>query len=274
MSERRGSSEEYVERWNVHQRLQHFLLMLSVCVLVLTGFPIKYADAPWALLVVRLFGGFENLFHTHLAGAVLLFVVAVYHVVYLLFAWRRHGWSWDMVPGLKDIRDALQHGLFLLGLAKERPKFGRYSYLEKFEYLAVFWGLVVMGGSGLVLWFPGVAVNWLPRWVIDALRVVHSNEAFVAILALVFGHFFAVHFNPAVFPQNPVWFTGKIPLRLMAEEHPLELRRLQEQGVVKAEVQHRESRWSYSIPLIVVELILYLTIMGALLYVFVPLLLA
>ncbi len=265
-----------MERWNLHQRLQHLLLFLSVTGLVLTGFPIKYHALPWARTVTGWVGGFPHLYGIHLSSAVLLFVASGYHLIYLLVKGRRGRISWAMVPSWKDARDAWHHALHLIGLRSEAPYFDRYTYLEKFEYMAVVWGMVFMGGSGLMLWFPVQAANLLPSWGLEAVRVIHSNEAFIAMLALAFGHFFAVHFHPSVFPNNEVWLTGRISLARLAEEHPAELDRLIARGQVSAAdvaeaLRHEEPHR----PLILwLELALYGGVFVWLLATFVPMLFA
>ena len=55
-----------------------------------------------------------------------------------------------MVPTRQDLRDAVQMFSYYLGFAKERPQFGRFSYLEKFDYWAVFWGIAM-----IILWWRG-----------------------------------------------------------------------------------------------------------------------
>ncbi|MHB9145870.1 MAG: formate dehydrogenase subunit gamma [Symbiobacteriia bacterium] len=276
MSRAASKSKATVERWNVHQRLQHILLVVATSVLILTGFPIKYHALPWAHTVTGWVGGFESLFALHLAAAVLLILTSVYHVVYLLVYWRKQGPSWAMVPRWRDLRDAWHHALHLIGLRREAPHFDRYTYMEKFEYLAVFWGMAFMGGSGLALWFPVQAARILPRWGLEAIRVIHSNEAFIAMLALAFGHFFAVHFHPSVFPNSQVWLSGRISLNRLAEEHPAELDQLVSAGKISAEVaatarQHQEIHR----PLMLwVELALYGAVFAWLLLTFVPMLFA
>ncbi len=222
LGEQTASVPREIERWNIHHRLQHLGLFISVSILIVTGFSMKFPDAPPAMLTMRLLGGIRNTLYVHLAAAVMMVATGLYHIGYLVWYVRRHGPTWDMLPRFQDFKDAFHHGLYLLGIRDDRPRFGRYSYLEKFEYLAVFWGFIFMGGSGLVLWFPEVAAYALPRWAISALRVVHSNEAFIALLSLAYGHFFFVHFDPEVFPGSKVWLTGKMSVARMWHEHPLE----------------------------------------------------
>lgn len=265
-----------IERWNVHQRLQHVLLLISVSGLVLTGFPIKYYTQSWAKTATLMVGGFERLFGIHLSMAVLLFLTSGYHLLYLLAYWRKVGPSWAMVPGWRDLRDGWHHALHLIGIRRRPPHFGRYTYLEKFEYLAVVWGMVFMGGSGLILWFPVKAAALLPAWGLETVRVIHSNEAFIAMLALAFGHFFSVHFHPAVFPNNEVWLTGRISLARLAEEHPAELEHLVAAGKISA--AEAEAATSHHEPhrpfLLWLELAAYAGVFVWLLITFVPMLFA
>ena len=130
-----------VLRWTSNQRYQHLLLAVSVLMLIITGLPIKYGQAAWAPYVVAMFGGFGRMFTVHLTFAVLMLISGAYHAAWLAGAVLRRGPTWDMVPTWKDVRDAYHHAGYLLGLRRDRPRYGRYSYLEKFEYLAVIWGV-------------------------------------------------------------------------------------------------------------------------------------
>lgn len=246
---------EKFQRFDAHQRFQHLLLALSVLMLIITGFPIKYGHTGWAPYIIGLFGGFKNMFYVHLVFAVLMLISALYHIIWLCGTFIKRGPVWSMMPSPKDFRDAFDHAKFLLGLTKKAPQFGRYTYLEKFEYFAVVWGVIVMGLSGLILWFPRL-FPFLPRWAFDVARVVHTNEAFVAMLAIFIGHFFAAHFNPKVFPTSRVWIDGTISKHHLKEEHPLEYKQL----VGGSEEEHAEEHlegFAASQPLIVLELLVY-----------------
>ncbi|MGI6553685.1 MAG: formate dehydrogenase subunit gamma [Bacillota bacterium] len=260
-----------VIRFSLHQRIQHGLLAISVFMLILTGFPIKYAHTPWAPYVIRLFGGFGNMFLTHLVFAVLMAFSAIYHLVWLIYTFIKKGPSVEMIPTFKDFQDAFHHILYLLGIRQETPRYGRYSYLEKFEYYAVIWGAVVMGLSGIILWFPGL-FYFLPRWAFGIARVAHSNEAFVCMLAILMGHFFAVHFHPKVFPSSPVWWNGTMSLEQLKEEHPLEYEKLiRGHPHLQTNSPRELSPWARSRPFICFQMALYLLVSAVLLYTFIPL---
>lgn len=276
-----SSGTLYVQRWNWEQRLQHALLFLSMFGLLGTGLPIKYGYTEWAARFFVLIGGFRNALIIHKVSAVLLVVATVVHAAYLLRYRRRHGPTrWEMMFSPKDLSDANHHAMFLLGLRQDPPRYDRYSYLEKFEYLAIFWGLIVMGATGMSIWFPSLAANWVPRWVLDAFRIIHSNEAFVAMLSLAFGHFFFAHFSPLVFPSSTVWLTGKISVGHLREEHPMEYDRLVEQGVIPAGAAEAAGHGGHTLRLSgwrralgIVEMLIYSAIFYWLLVTFIPLLL-
>lgn len=219
--------ERAYERFNVHQRLQHVLMFSSFIVLTITGLPIKYNHSQWAPVVTGLFGGFEPMLRVHLGAAVVMLASSVYHLGYLLvYPLVTKQFSWAAVPTLKDVRDVFHNLQYFFGLREDPPRFDRYSYKEKFDYWAVFWGMVIMGGSGLMMWFPTWAAQFFPRWIIDSARIAHSDEAMLAILAVFIWHFYNVHFSPTFFPMNKFWYDGKISERMMEEEHPLELERI------------------------------------------------
>lgn len=276
MSVEKGTLTAYVERFNRQQRFQHILLAVSVLVLIITGFPIKYGHTAYARFMVSLFGTFERMFTLHLVAAVIMLVAAAYHVIWLVLnAIVQRSLSSEMLPSFKDFRDATHHIKYLLGAVKEPPRFGRYTYLEKFEYFAVIWGITFMGGTGIFLWAPDLAARFFPRWLMDVFRVIHSNEAVVALIALGIGHFFAAHFNPDIFPSSRVWYDGKISLYQLAGEHPEEYARLVEAGVIKLDARGQPvysppGRFARSKALILTELVIYSALFIALLVAFVP----
>ncbi|WP_041219494.1 formate dehydrogenase subunit gamma [Desulfitobacterium dichloroeliminans] len=221
-----GQDKVY-ERFDIHQRIQHMGMFTSFFVLTLTGLPIKFEQSSFAQGVVSTFGGFDNLYYVHLLGAVLMIFVSVYHLIYLVvvpLGGKRK--SWAIMPNGKDFKDLLQNLGYFFGFRKEPARFDRYSYKEKFDYWAVFWGMFIMGGSGLMMWYPQFVTQFLPRWVIDSSRYAHTDEAILAISAIFIWHFYNVHFNTRSFPMSKVWYVGTMNREEMEEEHPVELERI------------------------------------------------
>lgn len=267
----------FYQRWNLQHRLQHGSFALSMFGLIVSGLAIKFHNAGWATGWINLMGGFRNNLILHKVSATLLIAVSFWHLAYMLKVWvkeRSHPLTWAMMPQLKDGVDMWHHMLYLLNLRKQPPQYDRYSYLEKFEYLSIFWGMVVMGMTGLSLWFPVTAAAFVPREFLDIFRIVHGNEAVVACIALLYGHFFTVHFNPAVFPSSPVWYSGKISLEHMLEEHPLEYQRLVEKGELPPATHHEHALSPARKVLAFVELIIYSAIFYWMLISYLPKVLA
>jgi cytochrome b subunit of formate dehydrogenase len=130
-----------------------------------------------------------------------------------------------MVPQLTDVRDFIANIGYFLYL-RARPQFDRWTYWEKFDYLAVFWGVALIGITGLMLWFPGAFTRFLPGWTLNAAYIAHSDEALLATGFIFLFHYFHTHLRPETFPMDPVVFTGRVPLERFKEERPLEYERL------------------------------------------------
>ena len=156
----------------------------------------------------------------------MLIFVSFWHMFYILFTREGRREFWELLPRIKDFKDFFQNVRYFLGLTKEKPKFGRYSYVEKFDYWAVYWGMVIMVSTGSILWFHNFFLGILPKFVIDIAKEAHSDEAMLATLAIVIWHWYNAHFNPEVFPFNPTIFTGKISKERMLKEHPLEYEKI------------------------------------------------
>ncbi len=222
--QRPAASERYVVRFDGHQRLQHFLMMSSFIVLALTGLPQKFSGLAISQWWVSSLGGLEAVRTVHRAVGIVMLADCVYHVAYLFYqiAVRRRFGALRMIPAPKDLQDVSQTILYFLGLAGEKPKFDRFSYLEKFDYWAVFWGIAVIGGSGLVLMFPVRTTDFLPGQTIAIALAMHSDEALLAVGWILIVHMFNAHLAPWIFPFDPTIFTGRVRVERYAEEHPLE----------------------------------------------------
>ena len=219
-----------VVRFDIHQRAQHWLMLSGVILLGITGWPLRGAGdaeaARYSASFMKLFGGAEGAALWHRVGAVLIIASSVYHLFYLTFLASKKRLPFSMLPLPKDALDMRDNILFMLGLRKERPRFDRYMYLEKFDYWAVFWGIVMMVGTGFIFWFPAWFASWAPSWLVTAALIIHGEEATLAILFLFVVHFYNVHLKPSIFPMNWAWLNGRISVEMLKHEHPLEYDRL------------------------------------------------
>jgi cytochrome b subunit of formate dehydrogenase len=135
-----------------------------------------------------------------------------------------------------------QHIRWFVGLG-ERPRFGRFTYWEKFDYWAVFWGMLVIGSSGLLLWFPQFFARFFPGWIFNIALLVHGEEALLATGFIFTIHFFNSHFRPEKFPMDMVMFTGQVTEEELKEERPAEYERLLREGQLDAKVAPPEPSW-------------------------------
>jgi formate dehydrogenase gamma subunit len=213
--------ERTVLRMDFSQRAQHFVLAFSFIVLALTGFALKFPDS-W---IARLLGSDEGIrrWGHRIAGVVLL-LAGAYHVGYVLATRQGRSLIKDMMPSARDARDVAANACYLTGLAKKKPAFGRFGYAEKMEYWAVVWGTLIMGATGLMIWFKLGTTHWLPRWSIDVATTIHYYEAILACLAIVVWHFYHVIFDPDVYPLNRACVDGRVSPEWYAEEHALDAR--------------------------------------------------
>ncbi|MEW6049707.1 MAG: cytochrome b/b6 domain-containing protein [Candidatus Zixiibacteriota bacterium] len=211
--------ERSFERFGKNFRAQHMLMFLSVVLLIITGMPLKFPEYGISrFVIVTIFGGLPNSTLIHRVAAVGLITVGAWHLGYIAFSRVGRRDFWLMIPRPRDIIDFFQTVMFFLGRRASGPKFHRFSFIEKFDYWAVYWGMVVMIGSGLILWFK----EMFPKALFDIAREAHSDEGLLATLAIIVWHFYNVHFNPDVFPMSWVWWHGKLSEEQMKHHHPLE----------------------------------------------------
>lgn len=213
------SSGRPVLRMSLSQRWQHAVLGLSFIALAITGFALKFPDS-WLARAMGSSEPFRRWSH-RIAGIVLL-AVGAYHLIYLLASKDGRRLVRDLFPVKKDLADVWGAVRYLVGLSKEKPKIGRFGYAEKMEYWAVVWGTILMGVTGLMIWFKMDVTQWLPRWAVDVATTIHYYEAILACLAIVVWHFYHVMFDPDVYPFNMACWDGRVSEHWHKEEHPLE----------------------------------------------------
>jgi cytochrome b subunit of formate dehydrogenase len=200
----------------------HIGIIVSFMGLVLTGLPLEFSNAPWARGLIHLLGGSPTRGIIHRICAVIVFVTfgtVVVYIFYFLFFKKIRGNPNPLIrffgpdslfPRWKDVKDII--GMFRWFFNKgPMPRFDRWTYWEKFDFLAVFWGMLTIGMSGLMLWFRGFFSIFLPGWILNMATIVHSDEALLAAGFIFTIHFFNNHFRPSNFPINTVIFTGRLP---------------------------------------------------------------
>ncbi len=218
-------------RFDRYHRVLHGFLMLSFLGLALTGLPLLFSEAPWAGTLARVFGGFHTAGILHRTFAVVLITVFSAHVfrlLYRLFVKKELHILWgpaSMTPQPRDVVEMLNHMRWFLGLGP-RPRFDHFTYWEKFDYWAVFWGMGIIGFSGLVLWFPVFFSRFVPGWFFNVAMLVHGEEALLAVGFIFTIHFFNSHLRPEKFPMDTVIFTGRISDEELRNERPDEFQRL------------------------------------------------
>jgi cytochrome b subunit of formate dehydrogenase len=230
---------KHIQRFSPIWRLAHITFALSLMILTLTGMPLFYPDAPWAAAVMSALGGPHIAGMIHRVNAVIFAGVFFWHLFYLVWGivsdWKNFKFFGpnSMIPNLKDAADML--GMFKWFFGKgPRPQFDRWTYWEKFDYWAPFWGVTIIGVSGLVMWLPNVFGAFLPGWVFNVAAIFHGEEAFLAVVFLFTVHFFNNHFRPDKFPVEVVMFTGTFSLEEFKHEHPLEYQRLVDSGELES----------------------------------------
>lgn len=214
-----SEEKQIYQRFSLFRRIEHLVLIISFTTLGLTGLIQKYALNAVSLWLVQFLGGIESVRIIHRVAATIFILEGIYHLVvmgYVLFVQNKKA---TMMPGIKDLTDAIQALLHNIGLAKTHPKMPRYNYAEKMEYLAMLWGYVLMGLTGFMLWNPILTAKLLPGEFIPAAKVAHGAEAVLAVVAIILWHFYNVHIKH----WNWSMFKGHLTEHEMEEEHGQEL---------------------------------------------------
>jgi len=230
--------DEWFTRFAPFERFLHFLVVTSFLLLVITGMPLKFYYTDWAKMIFSVLGGAESARMLHRFGAIVTFLYFALHVGSLMLSfWSNRGYLRDpasgkfcfrrilsavfgpdsMVPTMQDWRDFVAHNKWFFGKGP-KPHFDRWTYWEKFDYFSVFWGVFIIGVSGLIMWFPEWFTQWLPGWSINVALIIHSDEALLAAGFIFTIHFFNTHFRLEKFPMDTVIFSGRISKTEMLHE--------------------------------------------------------
>lgn len=217
-------NQEYYVRFSLSQRIEHIVLMTSFFMLGLTGLVQKYSEYAISQSVISFLGGIQTDRLLHRGFAVVFGLQTAYHLISLLFRARKYGLKSAMMPGIKDIHDFSESIRYYLGLRPDLPEFGRFSWKEKMEYWAVVCGAIIMGATGFIMWWPTMATRYLDGQFVPASKAAHGGEAVLAVLAILIWHMYNAHLRPGAFPMDASIFTGKVPVKHLKHERPLEYR--------------------------------------------------
>jgi len=228
---------KYVLRFSRLNRILHVCMIISFITLSLTGMTLKFSYTGWARFLSRLFGGFESAGYLHRFAASIMIIVFLTHIVDLYRVKKKDFGSWikllagkhSMLFNKKDWQDFNGSLKWFLGKGP-RPEYGRWTYWEKFDYFAVFWGMFVIGSTGMTLWFPEFFTNFFPGWFLNVATIIHSDEALLATGFIFTVHFFNTHLRPEKFPMDIVIFSGRTPLEEFKLDRPEEYKELIEKG--------------------------------------------
>jgi thiosulfate reductase cytochrome b subunit len=259
----REDTEQFT-RFTPLDRFLHGLVILSFLLLVTTGMPLKFYYTDWANVMLRLMGGQAVAAVLHRVGALITifyFTVHVSSVISGIFVGRKRFMNPETgklelarvgkacfgpdspMPGIQDFRDIVAHNKWFFGKGS-KPQFDRWTYWEKFDYMAVFWGVAMIGASGLIMWFPEFFTQFLPGWSINVALIIHSDEALLAAGFIFTFHFFNVHFRPDKFPMDSVMFSGRMSkAELMQERGKLYDRWLAEGTLEEHRAGHEWDSW-------------------------------
>lgn len=239
--------KKFFQRFPAGWRIAHLAFALITMTLVLTGSAALFAHTSWAPVVAQALGGARGLALIHRVAAALFISIFFIHFIYVMQKLLRdRSFRWfgpdSLVPNWKDLSDMV--GMFKWFFGKgEKPRFDRWTYFEKFDYWAVFWGVSIIGASGLLLAFPTVTASFLPGWIFNVATVIHGEEAFLAAVFLFTVHFFNNHFRPDKLPPpDIVMFTGTQSLEEFRREHPAQYQRLVDAGELEQYLVDAPSR--------------------------------
>lgn len=238
----------FFTRFTREQRYLHAVLFSTFLGLAATGLPLRFSESIWARGLAGAVGGFGAILFFHKFCALVLTVAFLIHVreIFRRGIFRREkGIFWgatSMVANWKDVKDLMGHLRWFVGLGK-RPQFERYAYWEKFDYWAVFWGMIVIGFSGYAMWFAPFFAHFLPGWALNAVLVIHSEEGLLAILFIFSIHFVNTHLRPDSFPMDMVVFTGVESEEEFKHKRPMEYERLVHEGRLEARLGEAPQEW-------------------------------
>jgi cytochrome b subunit of formate dehydrogenase len=237
-----------IKRFSILDRVSHLFLMLTFLIQAATGFSRTFYATNWGKKLGYLFGGYETSLWVHKWVGALMIAGFLIHTVYLLtrIRWRNPVISFfgpdSLLPNFQDLKHLGQRILWFFGLGSP-PKLERWSYWEKFDYWAVYWGLPLLAITGLMAIYPLATSSILPGWSLNVAVLLHRGEAILAVTYIFIVHFFIGHLRPTSFPMNEAMFTGSMDLEEAIEEKPAWVQRLKDEGKLEVKKGKPPALW-------------------------------
>ncbi len=245
-----------IKRFRKTNRVNHALVAFTFFGLTLTGMPLLFSDQGWAKVLAGALGGVDNAGVWHRFFAVILGINFVIHFTGMYKRFRRQSAKlllvgpYTLLPRMKDVYDCL--GMFRwFFTGRGKPAFDRWTYWEKFDYWAEIIGTLIIGGTGLMLWFPGLFSLLIPGWGFNVASVIHGYEAMLAVGFIFTIHFFNANLRPEKFPVDDVIFTGVVSEDELRHERPAEYHRLKQTGELSAMRVPAPPRWQRTAAIVV-----------------------
>ncbi len=231
-------------RFPAFYRRLHVIVIISFFGLAITGMMVKFSYTNWAQFLANLLGGTETARWIHRVCALATFGYMGLHLWDVARRYRRSDKSLSqflfgpdtILPKWSDAREMWQTLMWFFGRGPQ-PRYGRWTYWEKFDYFAVFWGVMIIGSSGLCLWFPELFTRVIPGWWVNVATIVHSDEALLATGFIFTIHFFNTHFRPEKFPMDTVVFTGRMRLAELKHDKPRWYEELEASGELERRLE-------------------------------------
>ncbi len=243
-----NDSDRYYFRFSLGQRYLHGLVMATFLGLAATGMTLRFSERGWARWLAEVSGGFTAVLSLHKFCAVLISAAFVYHIGEILFRAtikKEPGLLFgpdSMVPQVKDLVDLFKMLRWFLWMGPQ-PEFDHFTYWEKFDYWAVFWGMAIIGATGYMMWFGSFFARFVPGYLLNIALLIHGEEALLAVWFIFIVHFFNSHLRPEKCPMDPVIFTGRVSAGDYEHERPLDYARLDKSGALEMLRADPPPRW-------------------------------
>lgn len=215
-----------IKRFSLYRVFEHQFVMITFAILVITGLSQKFHEYGLSQWIIIKLGGVDTVRLIHRSTGLIFALITIFHIIVASVGVIFHKWQASMVINKKDFTDAIDNLKYYFGITDHPARCDRYDYKQKFEYWGVVIGGLLMMATGFVLWFPTFFVKFLPGEFIPAAKAAHTNEALLAFLVIITWHLYNAIFSPEVFPLDTSIFTGKISVKRMKHEHPLEYERI------------------------------------------------